>query len=192
MDWLLHFDHAVFRFINHELGNAWFDALLPFLRERWFWVPLYVFFLLFALLNFQGNKKIAFVLGLCIVFGLADFTSSILIKKNVRRLRPCNDAAVQVDLRLPSCGGGYSFTSSHATNHFAIAVYLIGFFAPWHRFLRPALLLWAGAVAFSQVYVGVHYPLDVICGGLLGGLIARGVLLLPPIRTATAARIPWR
>ncbi len=189
LDQLLQLDASLFRFINHQLGNSAFDALMPFLRERWFWAPLYTFFVLFALLNFDFYRKWAFVLGIVAVFGFADFTSSTLIKKNVQRIRPCNDPAMQVELRT-DCGSGFSFTSSHATNHFAIAVYLIAFFAPLFRHLKPLLLLWAASVAFAQVYVGVHYPFDVICGGLLGGAIASAVLALPPLRKATTPRIP--
>jgi undecaprenyl-diphosphatase len=189
LDQLLQLDSSLFRFINHHLSNGVFDALMPFLRERWLWAPLYTFFVLFALFNFDSYRKWAFVLGIVAVFGFADFTSSTLIKKNVQRIRPCNDPAMQVDLRVP-CGSGFSFTSSHATNHFAIAVYLIAFFAPLFRYLKPILLLWASSVAFAQVYVGVHYPLDVICGGLLGCLIASAVLALQPLKRATIRHIP--
>ena len=69
-----------------------------------------------------------------------------------------------------SCGGGYSFPSSHAANHFALAVFLIGIFGFAGQWQQKALLAWAGLIAFSQVYVGVHYPLDVICGAILGVL----------------------
>jgi membrane-associated phospholipid phosphatase len=189
LDQLLQLDAALFRFINHQISNGFFDALMPFLRERWFWAPLYTFFVLFALFNFDFYRKWAFVLGIVAVFGFADFTSSTLIKKNVQRIRPCNDPAMQVELRT-ACGSGFSFTSSHATNHFAIAAYLIAFFAPLFRRLKPLLLLWAASVAFAQVYVGVHYPLDVICGGLLGWAIASAVLALPPLKRATIPRIP--
>jgi undecaprenyl-diphosphatase len=95
-----------------------------------------------------------------------------VLKKSIQRLRPCNDAemAEKTTLRV-SCGSGYSFTSSHAANHFAAAVFLIGIFGASVGWLRPTLLIWAGAISFSQVYVGVHYPADVVCGGLLGAAI---------------------
>jgi undecaprenyl-diphosphatase len=100
---------------------------------------------------------------------LSDTTSSNLIKKNVRRLRPCNDVEMQDRIHeRVRCGGGYSFTSSHAANHFAAAVFLIGVFGLSGRWQQKALLGWAAAIAVSQVYVGVHYPLDVTCGALLG------------------------
>jgi undecaprenyl-diphosphatase len=104
--------------------------------------------------------------------GLADFTSSTLIKKNVQRIRPCNDIQQfeKIVVRVP-CGSGYSFTSSHAANHFAVAIFMIGIFGPVRKWVKPAALIWASTIAISQVYVGVHYPGDVITGGLLGAII---------------------
>ena len=174
---LLQWDAALFRFVNSSLSNPFFDAVLPFFREKWFWAPLYLFVGVFAWLNF-GKKGWIIVLGLVAAVGLADFTSSTLIKKNVQRLRPCNDPAMveKVTLRT-SCGSGYSFTSSHAANHFAAAVFLIGVFGGLARWVRPAALAWATAIAVSQVYVGVHYPGDVVCGAALGAVTGWWVLL---------------
>ncbi|MFN0215359.1 MAG: phosphatase PAP2 family protein [Saprospiraceae bacterium] len=168
---LQHWDAAIFQFINSSLGNPFFDALLPWCREKLFWVPVYAFVAAFAILNFRVRGLIILA-GLVLAVGLADFSSSTLVKKNVQRLRPCNDPVMfeKIQLRVP-CGGGYSFTSSHAANHFAAAVYLISIFgglAPW---LRSTALLWAGLIAFSQVYVGVHYPGDVLFGAFLGAAI---------------------
>jgi len=153
------------------MSNPIFDVVLPLLREKWFWAPLYLFVAAFSFLNF-GKKGWLIVVGLALAVGLADFTSSTLIKKNVQRLRPCNEPVLreEVVLRAP-CGSGYSFTSSHAANHFAAAVFLIGIFGPLGRWVRSAAISWAAAIAFSQVYVGVHYPLDVLCGALLGAAI---------------------
>ncbi|GAB4494108.1 MAG: lipid A 4'-phosphatase [Saprospiraceae bacterium] len=168
-------DAAIFHFVNGCLSNPLFDAVLPFFRERWFWAPLYLFVAAFSWLNF-GKKGWIIMLGLVVAVGLADFTSSTLIKKNVQRLRPCNDPVLAKTVTLrTSCGSGYSFTSSHAANHFAAAVFLIGVFGHLARWIRPAALGWAAAIAFSQVYVGVHYPGDVICGALLGAAIGWGV-----------------
>ncbi len=168
----LQWDAALFHLINSSLSNPVFDTVLPFFRERWFWAPLYLFVVLFTALNF-GKKGGLVILGLVVAVGLADFTSSTLIKKNVQRLRPCNDPEMveKMVLRAPACGSGYSFTSSHAANHFAAAVFLIGAFGSLARWIRPAALAWAASIAFSQVYVGVHYPGDVTCGALLGALI---------------------
>jgi undecaprenyl-diphosphatase len=168
---LQNWDAALFQFVNSGLENPFFDAVLPLFREKWFWAPLYLFVGTFSWLNF-GKKGWLVVLGLIFSVGLSDVTSSRLVKKNIQRLRPCNDPTMmeRVRLRAP-CGAGYSFTSSHAANHFAAAVFIIGVFGRLARWVKPAALGWATAVAFSQVYVGVHYPGDVLGGALLGAAI---------------------
>lgn len=162
-------DLWLFHLINSGLSNPLFDAMLPWCREKWFWAPLYLFVLIFLGANF-GKKGGWIILGLICCVGLSDFTTNHLFKKRVQRLRPCNDPAVMagVQLRVPACGSGYSFTSAHASNHFAAAVFLFGFLGPFARWVRPALLIWAALIALSQVYVGVHYPADVGVGGAWG------------------------
>lgn len=166
---LLSWDATLFHFINTGLSNPVFDAILPFCREKWLWAPVYLFLGAFLGLNF-GGKGWIFILTMVVAVGFADFTSSSVIKKNVQRTRPCNDPTMLVQLRVP-CGSGYSFTSSHAANHFAAAVFIIGLLGHLRRWIRPLALSWAGLIAFSQVYVGVHYPLDVIGGAILGSVI---------------------
>jgi undecaprenyl-diphosphatase len=167
---LLEWDRFVFQVVNRGLSNPVFDLLLPYVRERSVWIPLYLYLFYVVITRFSRKAAVAMVLGLALSAGAADFTSSNLIKKNVQRLRPCNEPALkeQVVLRLEHCGSGYSFTSSHASNHFAVAVYVIGWLGFLGAWVRPAFLLWAISIAFAQVYVGVHYPLDVLMGGLLG------------------------
>ncbi|GJM34616.1 MAG: hypothetical protein DHS20C18_36170 [Saprospiraceae bacterium] len=123
------------------------------------------------------RKAILLFFAVGLTIAVADGASSQLIKKNVKRLRPCRTEALAVNLLVP-CGGGYSFTSSHATNHFAIALLLIMVFGKRFRQIKWPLLLWAASIAYGQVYVGVHYPIDVIAGGLLGSLIGVGVAYL--------------
>src|SRR5690606_19825850 len=90
----------------------------------------------------------------------------------VERLRPCNDIELREDIIVRvRCGSGYSFTSSHATNHFAMAVMLTFlFYRRWKHVLWLSLF-WAAAISFSQIYVGVHYPGDILVGALLGSTI---------------------
>ena len=97
-------------------------------------------------------------------------TGTYVFKHGFERLRPCNDPEFTDHVRLviKHCGGGYSFLSNHAANHFGMAVFF--FITLRHVFRKWAWLVfvWAGLIAFAQVYVGVHYPLDVLCGALLG------------------------
>jgi membrane-associated phospholipid phosphatase len=168
---LQNIDVQAFQWINSGMANPLFDAILPWCREKWFWMPAYWFIAAFSWLNF-GKKGWIIIFGMVVAAGLADFTSSTLIKKNVQRIRPCNDIQQfeKIVVRVP-CGSGYSFTSSHAANHFAVAIFMIGIFGPVRKWVKPAALIWASTIAISQVYVGVHYPGDVITGGLLGAII---------------------
>lgn len=178
MAWWQTLDTTLFYWINSVGSNSIFDFLLPLFRERWFWAPFYLFILVFTLQNFGRRKGMIVVLGLVLAVGLADYTSSTLIKKNVQRLRPCNDPAVRaLVVQRVSCGSGYSFTSSHAANHFAAAVFLSMVLGARISRIGKGLLLWAAAIAYSQVYVGVHYPGDVLGGALLGSGIGWWVLV---------------
>lgn len=172
MSWWQTVDSILFYWINTAWSNPVFDFFLPLFREKLFWAPLYLFILAFALQNFGKRTGMLVILGLVLAVGLSDFTSSTLIKKNVQRLRPCNDPQLQSQvIQRVACGSGYSFTSSHAANHFAVAVYLGLILGGGVRRIRAALLVWAAAVAYAQVYVGVHYPGDVLGGALLGAAI---------------------
>ena len=155
------FDEALFFFINHRLHFAALDKLMPFYRSQFLWLPLYVFFISYLFLNF-GKRTWIYLLALGLTVGVADQTSSRLIKNTVERLRPCNDERLRNDVKLlVPCGSGYSFTSSHATNHFAAAVFVIlTFVNSWktHRRVgRFLLIFWAASISFGQIYVGVHF-----------------------------------
>lgn len=171
MDVVLQLDETLFHAINALGQNPFFDWLMPIWRNKLTWIPLYI--LLAGVILYQLKiKGLYLLLALGLTIGIADTVSSKIIKKTVKRERPCRNANLQEVRNLVHCGGGYSFTSSHATNHFAVAAFLIfltgGIFGRW----RYLLWIWAALVAYAQVYVGVHYPLDVICGGVLGVLIA--------------------
>ncbi len=170
---ILTLDQEVFHFINTGLSNPIFDAVLPLLREKLVWVPVYLFIIAFLVMNFKKNGWYL-VLFLFINFGIADTLSSKVIKNSVKRVRPCNDIALYHTMikRVP-CGGGYSFTSSHATNHFALSFFLITTIGFISRKVVIALLIWAGLVSFAQIYVGVHYPMDIIGGTILGIIIGK-------------------
>ncbi|NJK84133.1 MAG: phosphatase PAP2 family protein [Saprospiraceae bacterium] len=101
--------------------------------------------------------------------GLADQVSSQLVKKNVKRLRPCRQIELQENINvLVPCGSGYSFTSSHATNHFAIATFVGFILFSAARVALVLLFFWAATIALGQVYVGVHYPFDIGVGACIG------------------------
>ncbi len=172
---LLKFDQHLFELINIHWSHPFFDAVLPMFREKLFWLPFYVFLLVYALVNL-GRLRWLFVGLLILAVGLSDLTSSELIKKTVQRPRPCHEQTKIPDIHvLVPCGSGYSFTSSHASNHFAVAMFLMFSIFKRPRLLKWLLFLWAFTISYAQVYVGVHYPLDVLGGALVG--ISYGLLM---------------
>ncbi|MCB0736305.1 MAG: phosphatase PAP2 family protein [Bacteroidetes bacterium] len=162
---------ALFEWINRTTANAFFDVLMPAVRNKYFWAPLYVFLTTYLLINHK-LKGFYVLLLVGLSFALANSVSAEILKPIFKIDRPCNDPVFQhhIELRV-HCGPGKSFPSTHATNHFAIAVCL-GLLL-WRRWKWPSklLLFWAFLVSYAQVYVGVHYPLDVMMGAILGSLI---------------------
>lgn len=177
-DVIQQFDSELFLKIHIGLSNALFDFLMPLLRKPVFWLPLYIFIIIYSIVVYK--KRGYFIIGmLLLTFAISDLTSSRLIKKNVKRIRPCNQAALSSQIiHRVDCGTGYSFPSSHAANHFAIAVFLIGVFYKRWKPIAPFAVFWAAVIGFAQVYVGVHYPTDIIAGAMLGVLISLFTLFI--------------
>lgn len=167
------FDQQLLLAINNGLKSAFLDMVCPFMRYKSNWYPLYIV-LVFVSFK-QWGKRGWWVLGAAIALVLvSDQLSANLIKNTVQRIRPCNTPGLKGLLHtIVGCSAidNYSFVSAHATNHFAIAVFfgqLLKTKFPW---MIWAGLVWAAGIAFSQVYVGLHFPLDVICGGILGSTL---------------------
>lgn len=164
-------DRDLFITINRRWANSFFDEIMPFMRQSVYWAPLYLFLVAFVLINYKIKGCWWAVFFLCTV-ALTDLTGTYLFKHNFERLRPCADPdfSGQVRLLLDNCAGGYTFISNHAANHFGMAVF---FFVTFRSVLGKwawIAIAWASTIAYSQVYVGVHYPADVLSGALLGAL----------------------
>ncbi len=165
---LKEWDQWLFIQINNDQSNSFFDSIMPFLRSAWSWAPLYIFLLVFITINFKKGWW-WFVLFLCTV-SLCDMTSSKLVKEVFERLRPCSDPDffLNVNLLVDHCSGTYSFTSSHAANHFGMATFMFITLRHISKKWAWAGFVWAAAICYAQVYVGVHYPFDVLGGAALG------------------------
>ena len=169
-DWLYNTDLSLFRWVNQSLANPVGDVLFPFLTELQNFTLIYAFAILgFAFLGKQRDRVMLLLLLIVILIG--DQLSSSVIKPLVGRLRPC---AVLDNVRLlVPCGPGKSFPSSHAVNNFAMA-FLAG---RYYRRAAPYLFAYAFLVALSRVYIGVHYPADIVAGALLGCAVGWGVIV---------------
>lgn len=169
-------DRAFFRLINQQYAMEGLDWLFPLWRTPEFWIPLYLFLVAFMLLNFR-KRALWWILYFIATVGIMDGIGNKLIKQTVQRVRPCNDPSMIQDLilRIPNCGTGYSFISNHAANHFAMAMFAfltIGSLAGKWRWL---FFVWAFSIGWAQIYVGVHYPFDVMAGAVVG-LVAGAVM----------------
>jgi len=169
---LVRLDHMAWYYLNVQWHNPFLDNIIPFFRNPWFWAPLYLFLLIFMPLKF-GAKGWLWCLAFVITFALSDFVCASLLKPFFHRLRPCHNPWLNgIVHMLIDCGGQYGFPSNHAANHFSLGIFAAittGKMAGW---VWPVAIFWALLVAYAQVYVGAHFPLDVVCGGLLGIVIA--------------------
>lgn len=165
-------DESLFKLINSSHSQA-LDYFMQFLSNKFVWIPLYVFLIWQLYIHRQKSIKAAvFYLILTVIW--ADQISSTLLKPLVKRLRPSHVPEFQSWIHLPDGPGGvYGFCSSHAANAFAVAV---GFYLlTRNKSMGISLLSWAILISFSRIYLGVHYPLDVITGAFVG---TSGALIL--------------
>ncbi len=177
IDSLLSLDLYLFHLINDGANDSILHSVMPLLREKWFWLPVYAFILSFILRNFKLYSGLVFIGFLFITVGFTDILTSQVIKKEIQRPRPCAQEVVNVDL-LVSCGAGYSMPSSHAANHFALSFFLILGFSRFTSLIRLPLFGWAGLISVAQVFVGVHYPSDVLIGAVIGVAMASAFYLI--------------
>jgi undecaprenyl-diphosphatase len=186
---LIEIDSDLFLRIHQGTANAFFDWLMPILRNKMNWIPLYVFFATVAIYKYKW-KGLAFIIAAALTVTLADQFSAGFIKPIFERLRPCNDEFFRGQIRqLVHCGGGYSFISAHATNHFALALFFTWFFNRlYHKtWIKYVFVFWAFSIAYAQVYVGVHYPFDVLVGALCGMII--GWMIITIMRKVVLPRL---
>ena len=170
MNTLINIDHAIFHFINDSIANPILNWIMPIVtNENNIAVPLVLFWL--WLLFYKGKRgKIAAVLLLLTVI-LTDAIAAQIIKPWIGKIRPSHAMLDNINL-LVSRGGKYGFVSNHAANTMAAATIIGYFYKKWKSVVITISII----VGFSRVYVGVHYPFDVIGGWLFGYALAWVIL----------------
>jgi undecaprenyl-diphosphatase len=169
---MLELDQKLLLLINSHNTPFW-DQLMHNLSGKLIWAPVYLVIFVYLAIRYK-RKFLVILLFIILAVTLADQISVQLFKNTFMRLRPCHEPALQGLLHLYNgeCGGQYGFVSSHASNSFNIAILTLLFIRK--RWYTISILLWAIVICYSRVYLGVHYPGDVICGGLLGAAVGWG------------------
>ncbi len=161
-------DLFLFKIINQRFSNQVFDFIFPNItdlhKNKFFIIALMT--ILYFLFKQKYSKKYSFYALLILILSLAfsDGTGNLLFKQTFQRPRPAENSATNAIVRSPF--GGYSMISNHAANTFNIAFYVGSIYPPSQIYFYT----FAGLVAFSRIYNGVHYPLDIIIGALYGVL----------------------
>lgn len=165
------FDFKLYKLINQSWTNDSLDFLMFQFSDKYFWIPFYCV-ILWMLSRQYGKKMWLIVLGLAFAAAASDRFTSGVMKPYFNRTRPCHEQSLTPRIiDNVHCSDTGSMASSHAANHFAIAIFMISLYG-WKRYSNVAFwLLWAAAVAYSRVYLGVHYPSDVIVGAWVGSAL---------------------
>jgi undecaprenyl-diphosphatase len=171
METLIAFDKAFFLWLN-GLGTHTFDSFWMLVTHSGSNVILYLLLWLLISIKTSWRKGLYLLLFTGLLILCTDQLTN-LFKVSFARLRPCYDEEIKSLVRLvkPTCGGRFSFFSGHASNSFALAVFFGRIIKTYSRFYPYILLIIAALIAYSRIYIGVHFPLDIFCGMLTGSLI---------------------
>ena len=171
MDTLSNIDSDLFLFLN-GLHADWLDKVMIAITQMWVWIPLYLL-LIYWIAKQYGKRCWWIFLTVGLIVLCSDQLSAHVCKPLFQRLRPCYNPDFQDLIYLPKgmAGGKYGFVSSHAANTFAVAAFLTSALGKNRKWMGFVLYFWAFISSYSRIYLGFHYPGDIICGALLGILI---------------------
>ncbi|THV60277.1 phosphatase PAP2 family protein [Flagellimonas alvinocaridis] len=168
LDQLLQYDKDLFLFLN-GLGTPTWDGFWMFMTKTKNSFPLYVLLLYLSYKNFGWKKTGVILVSVALLITCTDQLSNFF-KYGIGRLRPCHDPEINGVMRLVKsyCGGQFGYFSAHAANSFGPATFFMVLFCGKVRYMGFILMIWACLVAYSRIYIGVHFPLDVLTGAIVG------------------------
>lgn len=169
MNELIQEDKAALLFLN-GLGDSAFDPFWLMITGKWFWIPLYVIFLYLLFRNYKAKSVVFILIFIALGITISDQLAGIF-KNGFMRLRPCHDPELISKMRMVTCGGQFGFYSSHASNTFFLATFLSFLLRKKIPWLPILLFSWAILVSYSRIYLGVHFPGDIITGMVAGILL---------------------
>lgn len=178
---LAELDSQFFLFLN-GLHADWLDPIMIAITQMWVWLPLYALWI-FLTLKQYGKRSWWIFLAVGLVVLCSDQLSAHVCKPLFQRLRPCFNSDLEEFIYLPKgmAGGRFGFVSSHAANTFSIATFLTAALRKKNRWVGFTLFAWALISSYSRIYIGFHYPGDIIAGAILGilvGLIIRKLFVV--------------
>ncbi len=155
------------------MHSAEMDVVMTYISLSFTWIPLFIMVIYLVFKKYSTKGLLFFLVFAGLTVLLADRISVMAFKEVVQRYRPCHNGEIGSLIHIVNdkCGGQFGFVSSHATNFFGLAVFFGSILSFKGKWIMPFFLIWASIIGYSRIYLGVHYPLDVIGGALLGSFI---------------------
>ena len=176
LEFLIELDKQVFLLLN-GLHSSLLDPIMFYASKKFFWIPFYFVLLWLFFKHYGWQTTLIILLFIVVLITMSDQISGIL-KETTRRLRPVRDEELEglVHFVKRRSGGRYGFVSSHASNSFALALFVIHLLKYKVKFIIPVMIGWASLKSYSRIYLGAHFPGDII-GGILLGIVCAVIVV---------------